>query len=118
MSRPLPHEEDEENAQEELSDEQIQQLLKEATTRLTKPAQHDQRVSTPTQTSGRLIPKLQTTTPHAPYIREVNGIATANPKLLISEEQRKLSNTLRSVETAGRSRRPVSILHNSYPHFT
>jgi hypothetical protein len=118
MSCPLPHEEDEENAQEELSDEQIQQLLKEATTRLAEAAQHDQRVSTPTQKSGRLLPKLQTTTSHASYIREVNGIATADPKLLISEEQRKLSENLRSVETAGHLKRPVSTPHNSYQPFT
>lgn len=109
-SRPLPHEEDEENAQEELSDEQIQQLLKEATARLTSPQQHDQRISAPTQISGRLIPKLQNTNAHAPYIREVNGVAIADPKLLISEEQRKLSDNLRDVDTAAPSKKLVGFI--------
>lgn len=101
------HEEDAENEQEELSEKQIQQLLKEATARLTNPSQNHKRLAPSNQTSGRLIPKLQTSNPHAPYIREVNGVAVSDPKLLISDEQRKLSETLRSIETAALSNKTV-----------
>jgi hypothetical protein len=116
-SHRLTHEEDEENEQEELSDKQIQQLLREATARLTNSSQNDKRLAASTQTSGRLIPKLQTTNPHAPYIRDMSGVAVSDPKLLISEEQRKLSDTLRSVDTAAPSKKTVSYLCNSCLYF-
>jgi hypothetical protein len=103
MNPPMPHDED-----EELSDEQIQQLLEEAKQRLITSAD-EQRVPARRQQSGRSIPRLQTTTNHAPYIREKDGIATADPKLLISEEQRKLAETLRPIEPAGTSQKTVRI---------
>ena len=103
MKPPVSHDED-----EELSDEQIQQLLAEASARLTTSAENDQIVVTRTQTSGRLIPRLQTTISHAPYIREINGVATADPKLLISEEQRRLADSLRTVDTDSTSKKMVS----------
>jgi hypothetical protein len=106
-SPPISYEED-----EELSDEQIQQLLEEAKARLTASAEHDQRVSARAQSSGRLIPRLQTITPHAPYIHEKDGIAIADPKLLISAEQRKLAESLPTIEPAGSSKKMVRTLHN------
>jgi len=102
MSLSVPHED------EELSDEQILQLLEEAKARLFTSADEKQ-ISARTQHSGRLIPRLQTTTPHAPYIREKDGIATADPKLLISDDQRKLAETLRPLESASTSKKMVRI---------
>jgi len=103
MKPPISHDED-----EELSDQQIQQLLAEANAWLTTSAGNGQIVVTRTQSSGRLTPKLQTTISHAPYIRERNGIATADPKLLISEEQRRLADSLRTVDIASTSKKMVS----------
>lgn len=100
MSPPISYEED-----EELSDEQIQQLLEEAKGRLTASAEHDRRISARAQSSGHLIPRLQTITPHAPYIHEKDGIAIADPKLLISAEQRKLAESLPTIEPASSSKK-------------
>ena len=96
---------------EELSDEQIQQLLKDAEARLARSSESDQRGGVSTQSSGRLIARSRTVTPYASYIQEKDGIATVDPKILISEEQRKLSETLRTVETATVSKKIVSTLN-------
>jgi hypothetical protein len=100
---------------EELSDDQIQQLLEEARARLERPTQKEQRVAARTQSSGRLIPRLPTITPHSPYVREKDGIATADPKLLISEEQRKLAESLRTVDTMSTSKKTVRRHRPSLP---
>jgi hypothetical protein len=92
---------------EELSDDQIQQLLEEARARLERPTDNERRFAARTQSSGRLIPRLQTVAPHAPYIREKDGIATADPKSLISEEQRRLADSLRTVDIMSISKKNV-----------
>jgi hypothetical protein len=102
MSSPAPHDED-----EEISDEQIQLLLEEARARLKTSPGNDKRLSTRTHSTGRLGPRLQTAAAHAPYIHEKDGVARADPKLLISEEQRKLAETLPAIEPAGTSHKTV-----------
>jgi chromatin segregation and condensation protein Rec8/ScpA/Scc1 (kleisin family) len=100
---------------EELSDDQIQQLLEEARARLERPTDNEQRFAARTQSTGRLIPRLQTVVPHALYIREKDGIATVDPKLLISEEQRKLAESLRTVDTMSVSKKRVRRRRPSLP---
>lgn len=92
---------------EELSDEQIQWLLGEAKARLTRFTENLQRSSDRKQPSGRLIPRLQTVISHAPYIREKDGIAKADPKMLISNEQRKLAETPRTIESVSAFKKTV-----------
>ena len=94
---------------EELSDDQIQQLLEEAEARLKRPSAIHQRLTASVQ-PGRSLPRLQTVMPHATYIREKDGIATVDPKFLISKEQEKLSETLPTVEIASKGRKLVRIL--------
>lgn len=94
---------------EELSDEQIQQLIGEAEARLTSPSAISLRV-TASIPPGRPLPRLQTVMSHTTYIREKNGIAIVDPKLLISEEQKKLSDTSPTVDIASKGRKLVRTL--------
>ncbi|KAJ5612395.1 hypothetical protein N7510_005589 [Penicillium lagena] len=74
----------------DLTDDQIQQLLLEAETRLRGPVQ----TSTPQR-----LPKLSSGPSLEPYVREDDEIVTIHPAHLVDPKQKALSVSLRSVAT-------------------
>jgi hypothetical protein len=107
-----------------LTDEQIEQLLQEAENQFKKASTIDnQKIPTPEDDGSLMLekpgkrkpcvllspfhfrhlhserlPKLSHGLKIASYLEEKNGIARADEKRMLSDEQRKLSNTLRAAE--------------------
>ncbi|KAJ5449629.1 uncharacterized protein N7458_006078 [Penicillium daleae] len=81
----------------ELTDDQIQQLLLEAENRLRG---SDTQIAPADDVASLRIPKLSTSSTLAPYMRpDAEDIATVDSAQLIDPKQKKLSNSLRSIET-------------------
>lgn len=91
-----------------LSDEQIEQLLQEAEDRLQQKAGLEIVKLSEVQTQQRpKIPSLQHGLDRATYITEHNGVAKADPNLLINKEQEKMAHELRPVKKGTDSKKAV-----------
>ncbi|GLI82035.1 dTDP-fucopyranose mutase [Penicillium ochrochloron] len=83
--------------EEELTDDQIQQLLLEAENRLRG---SDTQIAPVDDAASLRIPKLSTSSTLTPYMRPgAEDIATVDSAQLIDPKQKELSNTIRSVAT-------------------
>ncbi|EEH38712.1 hypothetical protein PAAG_08439 [Paracoccidioides lutzii Pb01] len=84
-----------------LSDEQIQSLLLEAETRLRSASQgnsiHPRSDDSVASSSSLCLPALDFTQIVQPYIREKNNVAAFDESRAVTGEQKKLSETIRSV---------------------
>ncbi|KAJ5779028.1 hypothetical protein N7457_006748 [Penicillium paradoxum] len=81
------------DAQEDLTDDQIQQLLLEAETRL----RGSNALGTQTEETSLRIPKLSPGSTLEPYVRQGDGVATVDAAKIVNQQQKELSNSLRSV---------------------
>ncbi|KAF2841450.1 Fcf2-domain-containing protein [Patellaria atrata CBS 101060] len=83
---------------EDLTDEQIQELLKQAEIRLRAKAETAQNAQI-AQASSFKFPKLDTGAIVKPYVRtDSNGVAKVDSSRLVDSSQRELSNKVRKVE--------------------
>ena len=117
-----------ETSAEILSDEQIDQLLQEAETRLrakagqVAPTESDDVITLQdthaVRTKRKAIPRLQPGSMAKSYIAEKDGVAHVNPGLLSTAAQQKLANGLRSVEKKQKSKKEVGTLsvHRDHIH--
>ena len=133
-----PGEDTIQNAHEILSDDRIEELLKEAETRLRTKAGlepvapvDDVLALEPSQAvprKGIHFPKLEHNLERSSYLKNQNGIVKASPDLMVPAEQRKMAEGLRAVaKDIGDSKKvvstqssPISIAFNmrkSYPKF-
>jgi len=93
---------------EELSDTEIQRLLKEAEIRLRATSGSTELTdAVDTKEKRKLLPKLHSELQTKPYIQEKNGIALADPAHLVAADQRKLADTPWSVEDLSKSKKAV-----------
>lgn len=83
-------------ADEELTDEQIEQLLARATARLQEKAKQQQLTKSTTQTFT--FPKLDAGQLEKPYVETKGDVATVDASRLLEEKQRKQANGIRKVE--------------------
>lgn len=104
-----------ESESEELSDSEIQRLLKEAEARLRAAAEAKTETPHPptdyvgSGTAKRTpLPTLKVGFKDEPYIHNHNGIAQADPARIVGQEQRKLADILRAVESKDKSKKTVS----------
>ncbi|KAJ5139097.1 Fcf2 pre-rRNA processing [Penicillium bovifimosum] len=81
------------DAQEDLTDDQIQQLLLEAETRL----RDSNALSTTTEDASLRIPKLTPGSSLEPYVHQEDGVAIVDAAKITDQKQKELSNSLRSV---------------------
>lgn len=82
---------------DELSDEQIEMLLKQAEVRLRDKATSTQPLPLPTAADFKL-PRLEAANLPAPYIQTDGDIARLAPARLLDPRQRELANRIRKVE--------------------
>jgi hypothetical protein len=103
---------------EELSDTEIQRLLKEAEIRLRATSGSTELTNAvDTKEKRKPLPKLHSELQTKAYIQEKNGIALADPAQLVAADQRKLADTLWSVEDLSKSKKTVCaswVLFNLY----
>ena len=93
---------------EELSDTEIQRLLKEAEIRLRATSGSTELTdAADTKEKRKPLPKLHSGLQTKAYIQEKNGIALADPARLVAADQRKLADTLWSVEDLSKSKKTV-----------
>ncbi|KAJ5545355.1 Fcf2 pre-rRNA processing [Penicillium sp. DV-2018c] len=81
------------DAQDDLTDDQIQQLLLEAETRL----RDSNALSTKTEDASLKIPKLSSGSSLEPYVRQGDDVAIVDAAKITDRKQKELSNSLRSV---------------------
>ena len=98
---------------EDLSDEQVQQLLQEAEDRL----RAQSGVMEPSAALLRSLPKLDHGMKTSSYIKEKDGIAQVDAARLVDDEQRKLANAPHTAEPLSRSKKTVSIISYKTSHF-
>ncbi|GME46603.1 rRNA processing protein fcf2 [Neofusicoccum parvum] len=82
---------------DELSDEQIEMLLKQAEVRLRDKATSAQQLQLPSATDFKL-PRLEAAGLPAPYIQTNGDVARVDPSRLLDAQQRELANHIRKVE--------------------
>jgi hypothetical protein len=91
-----------------LTDAQIEELLQEAEDRLRQKAGLTSNVDTgtlslssssPLPASRIRLPKLDHNLDRSSYIKDHNGVAKTNPSLMVSTEQRKMADGLRTLNT-------------------
>jgi len=115
----FPGEHTTQNAYEILSDDRIEELLKEAETRLRakaglEPVTADDDVlalETTQAVPGKIVhfPKLEHNLERSSYLKNHNGIVKASPDLMVPAEQRKMAEGLRVVaKDIGDSKKVVS----------
>ncbi|KAL9091907.1 MAG: hypothetical protein Q9165_004659 [Trypethelium subeluteriae] len=82
---------------EDVSDEQIHQLLKEAETRLR--AQHSTALARSGKDSSfKSLPRLDASAAEKPYIENDGAVARIDQSRLLSDDQRNLANGIRKIE--------------------
>ncbi len=96
--------------EEDLSDEQVHQLLQEAEDRL-------RARSAATESSSTLLrslPKLSHGMKTSSYIKEKDGIAQVDAARLVDAEQRKLADTPRAAKPLSGTKKTVSMINSSF----
>lgn len=104
---------------EELTDEQIEQLLARATARLQEKAKQQQLTKSSTQTLT--FPKLDAGQLEKPYVETKGDVATVDASRLLEEKHRKQANGIRKVEdpvTAKKAAAEVRPAHILVLHHT
>lgn len=107
-----------------LSDERIEELLKEAEARVRQKAglkpQTDDVLALdkdkPAATSSKTVhlPKLEHNLERSSYLKNHNGIAKTNPSLMVPAEQRKMAEGLRAVTRENGESKKVVCLSLAY----
>ena len=102
-----------------LSDEQIDQFLQQAETRLRAkasqiiPSQSEDVIALhqtePSTSKRKAVPRLEHGLKTSSYISEKNGVAHVDPALLATPTQQKLADGLRSVEIVQKNKKEVCL---------